>query len=91
MLFIVIERFKSRAAAAAVYQRFRARGRMLPAGLRYVDSWVETDYGRCFQLMECADAELFAEWVAHWQDLIDFEIVPVVPSGEAAALIDPPA
>jgi Domain of unknown function (DUF3303) len=88
MLFIVIEHFKSRDAAAAVYERFRARGRMLPEGLRYLDSWVETNYERCFQLMECADERLFAEWFAHWQDLIDFELVPVVKSSEAASAID---
>ncbi len=84
MLFIVIEHFKSRAAVAAVYQRFAERGRMLPDGLQYVDSWVETNFDRCFQLMECDDPALFAQWIAHWQDLVEFEIVPVVSSREAA-------
>jgi len=52
--------------------------------LRYVDSWVEADRGRCFQLMEADDATLFPQWVAAWQDLVDFEILPVVKSSEAA-------
>ena len=52
MLYMVIERFKNRDAATAVYKRFAERGRMLPEGLKYIDSWVEEDFGRCFQLMD---------------------------------------
>jgi len=88
VLFMVIERFKD-GDAAPVYRRFRERGRMLPEGLRYVDSWVAPDSGRCFQLMECEDARLFAEWTAQWQDLVEFEIVPVVTSKEAAEASNP--
>src|SRR5207249_6227033 len=81
MLFMVIERFTDR---EAVYQRFRERGRMLPEGLSYIDSWVEVKNDRCFQLMECDDASLLQQWTAHWEDLVEFEIVAVVPSKEAA-------
>ena len=83
MLFMVIEKFKE-GNAQAIYRRSRERGRMLPKGLRYIDSWVEANLGRCFQLMECDDARLFQEWVSRWDDLIEFEIVPVVPSKETA-------
>ena len=83
MLFIVIERFKNR-DATAVYQRAREKGRMLPDGLKYVDSWVEANFDRCYQLMECDDASLFQQWTLNWHDLVDFEIVPVVPSKEAS-------
>jgi hypothetical protein len=85
MLFMVIERFKD---AKAVYRRVRERGRMLPKGLKYVESWTEANYSRCFQLMECDDASLFQEWVIQWQDLVDFEIVPVIESKQAAKLIE---
>jgi hypothetical protein len=85
MLFMVIERFRD---AAAVYRRFREKGRMLPDGLKYVDSWVEANFDRCFQLMECADEQLFQQWVASWHDLIDFEIVAVSRSKDAAAIHD---
>ena len=81
MLFMVIERFKNR-DALAVYRRSRDRGRLLPEGLKYVGSWVEANFDRCFQLMECDDASLFQQWVAQWQDLVEFEIAPVVPSKE---------
>lgn len=88
MLFMVIERFKD-GDAAAVFQRFRERGRMLPDGLRYAGSWVAADLGRCFQLMECDDPALFGQWIERWQDLVEFEVVPVVTSAEAAASVTP--
>ena len=87
MLFMVIEHFGGRERAAAVYRRFQERGRMTPEGLKYVASWVEEDFGRCFQLMECEDPSLLREWAAHWQDLVEFEFVPVVTSAEAAESI----
>jgi hypothetical protein len=84
MLFMVIEMFRDH-DGAAVYRRFREKGRMLPEGLKYVDSWVEANGNRCFQLMECDDEQLFHQWVARWSDLVDFEIVAVRTSMEAAA------
>jgi len=85
MLYMVIERFKNK-NAAAVYRRFRERGRMAPDGLTYVDSWVETNFDRCFQLMDCENPELLEQWAANWQDLVDFEFVPVRRSQEAAGI-----
>ena len=83
MLFMVIERFRGR-DAKAVYRRFRAEGRMAPEGLTYAGSWIEANLDRCFQLMECEDARLLQQWVVNWGELIDFEIVPVVPSKETS-------
>jgi hypothetical protein len=83
MLFMVIERFKNR-DAEPVYRRFREQGRMMPEGLKYVASWIEENFDRCFQVMECEDPQLFEPWIAEWRDLVDFEIVPVVSSQEAA-------
>lgn len=88
MLFMVIERFRNR-DALAVYRRFRERGRMMPEGLEYVASWVETNYDRCFQLMRCDDPRLFDEWTANWRDLVDFEIVPVSDPKEVLAALAP--
>ena len=87
MLFMVIERFKNR-DAKAIYRRFRDRGRMMPEGLTYVGSWIEANLDRCFQLMECDDPRLFQQWVAEWHDLVEFEIVPVVPSKETKEALD---
>ena len=83
MLYMVIERYKN-GDAAAVYKRFDEQGRMMPDGLRYVSSWVETGFGRCFQLMETDDPALFDQWTVHWNDLVDFEILPVMTSAETA-------
>lgn len=84
MLYMVIERYL--AGPGPVYARAAARGRMLPEGLAYVSSWVAAgDMDRCFQLMETADPALFGAWTERWDDLVSFEIVPVVTSAEAAA------
>ena len=86
MLFMVIEKFKNR-DAQAVYRRFRDHGRMMPDGLKYVASWIEVNFDRCFQLMECDDPRMFQQWVIRWHDLIDFEIVPVVSSKDTMETI----
>jgi hypothetical protein len=83
MTYMVIERFRNR-DGAAVYRRFRERGRMMPAGLEYVASWVEPNLDRCFQVVECADSDLLREWAERWSDLIDFEFIPVVAGQEMA-------
>ena len=88
MLFMVIETFKNN-DALAVYQRLREQGRMMPNGLRYINSWIEVNFHRCFQLMECENLQRFQEWVIQWNDLMDFEIVPVLPSKETIDTINP--
>ena len=80
MLFMVVERFR-----VAMLRRctggFASAGEM-PEGLHYRGSWIETNFDRCFQLMECDDESLFAGWIAKWNDLADFEVVPVATSEE---------
>ena len=88
MLFMIIEHFKDN-DMLPIYKRVRDEGRMLPEGLKYIDSWIEPNFSRCFQVMECDDPRLLQQWVAHWRDLVEFEIVPVVPSAEAAQVIAP--
>lgn len=85
MHYLVIERFKP-GALKAIYERFDRQGRLLPDGLHYVDSWVSADLAQCFQLMECDDESRMQEWIGHWEDLIDFEVIPVVSSAEARTL-----
>jgi hypothetical protein len=88
MLYMIVERFRD-GNAVPVYRRFRDQGRLAPEGLRYVASWVTDDFRRCFQIMECDNPDLLARWTSRWQDLIDFEIIPVVTSAEAVAAITP--
>jgi Domain of unknown function (DUF3303) len=86
MLFMVIEKFRSQ-DAKSVYRRFRDRGRLMSDGVAFLNSWVAADLGRCFQLMECDEITSLQKWVAEWSDLIEFEIVPVVPGKDAAAAL----
>ena len=87
-LYMVIEHFKN-GDAVPVYRRFRERGRMAPAGLTYVSSWVSEGLGRCYQVMETEDRALLEQWMANWSDLVDFEVHPVVTSQEAIAMVTP--
>lgn len=82
-LFMVIERYRN-GNAAPVYRRFKERGRMAPEGLTYISSWVEENLGTCYQLMETSDRALLDEWMRHWNDLVEFEVHPVMTSQEAA-------
>lgn len=88
MLYMIVERFRN-GDAAPVYRRFRDQGRLAPEGLRYVGSWVTTDVLRCFQLMDCDDPQLLAQWMARWDDLVEFDVFPVITSADAAAAIAP--
>ena len=84
MRYMVIETFTK--GPGPVYERARQRGRMLPEGLAYIDSWIDSrSLDRCFQLMEADEPRLFDEWFAQWTDLAEFELVPVISSAEAAA------
>ena len=86
MLFMVIERFRNR-DPRPIYRRVRDQGRQMPDGLKYVDSWIEPTFERCFQLMECDDARLLQQWIVYWHDLMAFEIVPIVPSKDTREIV----
>ena len=89
MLIMLVERF-DRADVVAIYRRVRDEGRGLPDGLRYVDSWVEAGFGRCFQLMECDDLAALQAWILRSRDLgVAFEVVPVLTSRETQAVVAP--
>jgi hypothetical protein len=78
---MVIERFKN-GATTAIAERFARDGRMLPLGVAYHVSWVDATGGRCFQIMEADRAEMLNDWVNRWNDLVEFEIIPVVTSAQ---------
>jgi hypothetical protein len=87
MLFMVVEHFKN-CDAKAIYRRLRDSGRQMPEGLKYIESWVEPNFDRCFQLMETSDLRLLQSWILCWTDLMDFEIVPVVPSKDTRETVE---
>jgi uncharacterized protein DUF3303 len=88
MLYMIVESFKNR-DAVPVYRRFRDQGRLAPEGVKYVSSWVTLDMARCYQLMECEDRHRLDQWIAHWSDLVDFEVLPVITSAQAVERIAP--
>jgi hypothetical protein len=84
--YMVIETFKQ--GPEPVYARAAERGRLLPPGLEYLESWVDDrSLDRCFQLMESESPELLERWTGEWSDLVHFEVVPVIGSDEAAARV----
>ena len=86
MLYMIIERYRN-GDAVPVYRRFRDKGRMAPPGLRYVSSWVVPDLTTCYQVMESDDRASLDQWMSAWSDIVDFEVVPVLTSAEAAASV----
>ena len=89
MLFMVVEHFRDNDMVPA-YRRLPESGRSLPEGLEYVDSWVESNFSRCFQLMRCDDLRLIQAWILEWRGSgVTFEIMPVVTSAEARAVVEP--
>ena len=82
--FLIIEKFKG-GDPVPVYRRFRERGRLAPDGLRYVGSWITEDLTRCYQIMECDDRRLLDQWLANWNDLMDFDVMAVLSSAEVQA------
>lgn len=83
-LYMVVERFRD---AAAVYARFAERGRMLPPGVEYVESWVDEGVSVCFQLMRAEERGQLEAWMRAWEDLVEFEVWAVMGSGEAVGRV----
>ena len=76
---MVIEKYTNK---EAVYKRFREKGRMMPEGVSYVNSWVSEDGNTCYQINEAQNEELLYEWSSNWNDVTDFEFIPVISSQE---------
>ena len=87
-LYMVVEHFKNK-DAVPVYRRFRDQGRLAPEGLVYISSWVDHRFERCYQVMEAESPVLIEEWIAKWNDLVDFEVYSVITSKDAAEKIAP--
>ncbi|MBL0358660.1 MAG: DUF3303 family protein [Chitinophagaceae bacterium] len=85
-LYMVIERFRP-GKIKALYQRFEERGRMMPEGVTYINSWINEEVTVCYQVMEAASLEKLNEWISNWNDMVDFEIVPVITSVQAKAKV----
>ena len=82
MLYMIIERFHP-GKVKELYKRFDEKGRMMPKGLHYLNSWINEDVSMCYQVMESESEEDLQEWISHWNDLADFEVIPVITSAQA--------
>lgn len=80
---MIVEHFKND-DATPVYKRFQEKGRLAPDGLNYISSWVDEKFNTCFQLMKTDDEKLLQEWISNWDDIVDFEVFPVITSEEAS-------
>lgn len=79
---MIIEKFQP-GKVKEMYKRFEEKGRMLPAGVNYVNSWIDEEVTICYQVMESVSKEKLQEWIIKWNDLVDFEVIPVITSAEA--------
>ena len=82
MVYMIIERFHP-GKVKMLYKRFAEKGRLLPAEVSYLNSWIKEDVSICYQVMESDSVEKIHEWISHWNDLADFEVIPVINSDEA--------
>ncbi len=82
MLYMIIERFHP-GKVKELYKRFDEKGRMMPEGVHYINSWINEDVSICYQVMESESEEDLQEWISHWNDLADFEVIPVITSAQA--------
>lgn len=82
MLYMIIEKFQE-GKVKALYNRFAEKGRMMPAGVQYINSWINEEVTVCYQVMESESIEGIQEWIANWNDIVDFEIIPVITSAQA--------
>ncbi len=87
MLYMIIETFHL-GKVKELYKRFEEKGRQLPAGVNYINSWINENVEICYQLMESDSEKEIFEWIRHWADLADFQIIPVITSAQAKEKID---
>jgi hypothetical protein len=66
-----------------IYKRVEEKGRMLPEGVVYINSWITEDLSTCYQVMEADNTDKIQEWISHWEDLVDFIVIPVLTSAQA--------
>jgi hypothetical protein len=86
MQYMIVEKFY-KDKVKMLYRRFAEKGRMLPDRVTYISSWIKEDLSICYQLMESGNEEKIYEWISHWNDLADFEVIPVISSAEAKSRV----
>lgn len=82
MTYMIIETFKP-GKVKQIYRRLEEKGRMQPEGLTYINSWIDEDMKKCYQVMETDSVEKIHQWISNWDDVMEFKIIRVISSSEA--------
>jgi len=86
MLFMIIERFHP-GTVKLLYERFAEKGRLMPDGVEYINSWIDENVSTCYQVMQSDSIDKIQVWISCWDDLADFEVTPVITSAEAREIV----
>lgn len=86
MVYMIIEHYHP-GKIKELYRRFDEKGRMLPEGVHYINSWINGDVTICYQVMESDSINKLHEWISNWNDIVDFQVIPVISSAEARSRV----
>ena len=86
MLFMIIERFHP-GTVKLLYERFAEKGRLMPEGVEYINSWIDKNVSTCYQVMQSDSIDKIQVWISYWDDLADFEVIPVITSAEVRKIV----
>jgi len=86
MLFMIIERFHP-GTVKLLYERFAEKGRLMPEDVEYINSWIDKNVSTCYQVMQSDSIDKIQVWISCWDDLADFEVIPVITSAEAREIV----
>jgi len=85
---MIIERFHP-GTVKLLYERFAEKGRLMPEGVEYINSWIDKNVSTCYQVMQSDSIDKIQVWISYWDDLADFEVIPVITSAEAREIVFP--
>jgi Domain of unknown function (DUF3303) len=86
MLFMIQWTFacEHRDAANA---RFKAGGAPPPEGVKMLGRWHTVGGGKGVLICESTDATAIGKWMQEWNDLLKFEVAPVLDDAGVAAIL----
>lgn len=86
MNFVTIWTFRP-ADRDSVIQRFGETGGPAPEGVTMLARWHDVAGGRGFAISETEDPLAMAKWCREWNDIMSFEIIPVVNDEQLVAVL----
>ena len=86
MHFMIIWTFRPEHSNDAI-GRFSETGALPPEGIEMVSRWHDVAGRRGFAVARTDDASALARWTRQWNDLLEFEVIPVVDDQQLAAVL----